>query len=253
MICSNDDLAKCDNCKCKYNPVVVMATHNRIEITTINIGLLLKQNCKIILVVSNYDELDYYKNNFETDRIKVVSHSNHPLGAKWHYGVISAKDLNPNPLIIVGSDDILATNYIDRLLDYFNRGAGMVGATQWFTFDLEGDQLYKMKYINQNINFPIGSGKAFNKETLEKIKYKVFDSRLNKKLDDLGYHNARRAGIKIYLADDLKVLAVKGQWGEMNSVSSYLRSKNIRSEVVDKEILKQIFDYVPYSRFHKCS
>jgi len=221
--------------------VVIIATHNRLIITTKNIELLQQQRCKIVLVVSYKEEFNYYSNRFP--EIEIVRAQNDPLGAKWQAGVNWAVTIGANPLIIVGSDDILGKDYINRALDLMVKGYDLIGTTSWYTYESETNSLYKMKYINQNAHFPIGSGKVFSKSLLEKINNQVFDVKANRKLDDLGYHNTMKAKAPIVLDDDLNVLAVKGQWNEMNSLKDYLRSRNIKSEPADTEILKELFNY----------
>ena len=109
MKCSKDDSADCCGL-CDYTPVVVIATHERKELTTKNINelLLMTPKPKIVIVCSSQDELEYYKEL----GVNVVHYPNRPLGAKWQAGVNVAAKLGANPLIILGSDDFINNDYL---------------------------------------------------------------------------------------------------------------------------------------------
>jgi hypothetical protein len=241
MICHKDDTGSCCG-MCGYNPVVVMATHQRVEITRKNIQLLLKQECKIVLVVSDAKESAYYYEMFP--QITVCFKPNNPLGAKWQYGVDNARELNPNPLIICGSDDILSKDFIKKVVLKMSQGWDMIGLTEWYTFDEVNNKFYKMKYKGVNEFTPIGSGKCISKSLLEKMKYILFEMNANRKLDDMTFSKAKIHRAKIFLNGDLFVMAVKGNWPVLNSVKAYLTGKNVSAVEVKEEEIKTHFDYV---------
>ena len=242
MNCPNDDLGKnCKDCTCKYNPVVLIATHERTDITTKNIRLLRQQSVvpKILIVCSLRSELEYYK----TLDVSVVMHENLPLGKKWQNGVRAAAQLVANPLIILGSDDILHRDYIKNALIKLNEGYDFVGSTSWFSYDEKRGRLYRCEYMNVNKDYPIGSGKVYSKDILDKIRNKVFDSNSSRKLDDNGYRMISSRGANIYLNREPLILAVKGNWVQMNDIGKYLHSPNIKCELVDNKYLS-VFNYV---------
>ena len=231
MICAKDDSALC--CGRCDNPVIVMATHDRIEITSKNIELLLPT--KIVLVVSDTKELEYYKKY----PISIVLHKNKPLGAKWQTGVSFSKRLNPNPLIILGSDDILHETYTSVALELHKNGADFVGLNSWFTHDTKTGFTFKNRYINRNAGIPIGSGKSFSLNLLKRMNWKLFHTGLNKKLDDLSYLSAKNLKANIHIIQEPLILLVKGNWTMLHSTDDFLKSINISSEKVGNEILKE--------------
>lgn len=196
-----------------------MATHKgREAITDKN---LQSQDCKFIVLI---------------DDIK-------PLGNKWQRCVDLARHINPNPLIISGSDDFLSKDYIKMVQRLINQGFDLIGLTSWYTYDTKSNKVYHCEYRNRNINFPIGSGKAFSNHILEKMKYRLFDIKLNRKLDDFGYYSAISHGAKIHLIRDPHVLAVK-QGDDLNPIESYFNSPNINTKEVNISVL-QNFNYAP--------
>jgi len=242
MICAKDDSGtNCPDCTCMFNPVVVIATHERREITTLNIQALKQQTDipKIVIVCSLQTELEYYK-QFQ---VNVILEQNKPLGKKWHTGVNLANKLGANPLIILGSDDLLAKDYIHNALLKLKEGYEFIGSTAWYSYDVKRKRLYHSKYINRNQEYPIGSGKVYSKSILDKIRWKVFDQAADRKLDDQGHKLINGHGCKIYLFKEPFILAVKGGWNEMNPIEKYLNAPNIKSSLIDKDILNQ-FGYV---------
>lgn len=242
MICSKDDSGTtCENCTCMFNPVVLIATHERIEITTKNIELLKKQSAvpKIIVVCSLMEELIYYK----TLQVNVVLVNNSPLGTKWQSGVNLAKNMAANPLIILGSDDILIEGFIERVLLKMKEGFEYIGLTTWFTYDNINNELFLSSYQGPNKDYPIGSGKVYSKILLDRFNWKVFNTKDNRRLDDQGNRMAEINGAKIFIIREPGVLAVKGNWVQLNPLRAYHTSPNISMERVELDELKK-FGYV---------
>lgn len=233
--CPHDDKANCCN-RCPY-PVVLIATHHRLKITCKNIESLQKQTLvpKIIVVTSDQDESVYFA---ETYGIESLYHKNEPLGAKWQYGVCDA-----NPLIILGSDDILAPDYVEQVCRKITDGYDFVGTTAWYSYDEYRQRVYDTSYTNKNSDFPIGSGRAYSSQLLNKMKFKLFDVGRARQLDDFGYYSAMKYSAKTFIIRSPEILAVKGDWISMNPMHKYLTSKNIHMQNASLEILKK-FDYV---------
>jgi len=232
MNCGKDDSGTCCGL-CDFNPVVVIATHERVDITTKNINSLKLQHPtpKIVIVCSTQEELEYYK----TLGVSVALEPNRPLGRKWQCGVNIARNLDANPLIIAGSDDILSKTFLRDSLRKILEGYELIGSTSWYTWDVKKDMYYYCRYQAANVDYPIGSGRVYSKELLKRINYKVFDTSADRKLDDQGNRIAVSNNAKIYLFREPEILAVKGRWVQMNSADDYLRSPNIKAQSVRKE------------------
>lgn len=223
MACAKDDLGiACQNCICKYTPVIAMASHRgRDKIATMNIS---GYSCKSV-VLRNFPDT--------------------PLGAKWQEAVNQALKLNANPLIILGSDDFLSKTYIKTVLEYLAKGFDMVGCTSWYTYDVKSKKLYRMRYKNINQDFPVGSGKAYSGNLIQSMNYKIFDRTKDRRLDDYGHKNALMCNARIHLIREPEILAVKSGFGEMNPTFKYLQSPNIESILVkDQEEVFNKFHYV---------
>src|SRR5690349_9966735 len=113
-------------------PTVLICTHRRIEITDFNIESLLKQTVapKIVLVVSDMDEYHFFSAKYP--QVFTCRYPNMPLGGKWDYGVQIARTLGADPLIILGSDDILGENFIENCTKLADDGHHFIGLQRWF-------------------------------------------------------------------------------------------------------------------------
>lgn len=191
-------------------PIVVIATHNRLEITSFNIESLLKQSVVpgIVLVVSNLQEKVYYQRKFP---IQLVTFPNVPLGGKWQAGVKAAFEMGADPLIILGSDDILSDGYIAYACDLVSRGYDMVGAKYWYIH-------YKRKafYCEYLAKQSLGGGRIYSQRALKKINAEVFNPKINRHLDDYIMKRTQGTGIIPYTDPSLVLHAVKGDWPVLN-------------------------------------
>lgn len=219
-------------------PYVLIATHQRLSITKKNIECLLACNVNVILVVSDKDEYDLFKQLFPS--INVVNYPNIPLGAKWQIGVKLARELGADPLIINGSDDILCPGFFSQTDALLRNGYHFVGLTSWYVYDLK--HIYQFDYMAP---LPLGGGRAYSKELLEKMDYQVFQGNKDRHLDDLGYHNMHKTGMKYTLMREPLILSVKGEWPVMNPANKMFSSPNaklIESIYNPKPILER-FNY----------
>ncbi len=219
------------------NPVVVIATHNRLNITSANILKLQEQTIvpKIVLVVSDRKEMEYYKAQFQS--ITIVQFPNEPLGNKWQTGVSVAKTLGANPLIVLGSDDILGLRFVEEACKKIESGIHFIGLKTYWVHE-KG----KAYLINYQPLQPIGGGRVYSEEMLKRIKYKVFDTSKKRHLDDLGFSFAKSSGLKYELIDSIDTFelhAIKGDWAMMNPFNPHHR--NVR--VVRTEVSKNVFQW----------
>jgi hypothetical protein len=223
------------------NPVVVMATHRRQSITTINIKTLLNQTVRpeIILVVSDAAEVVYYKNVFPS--VHTVVGVNEPLGMKWQTGVSHARPFNPNPLIITGSDDILGNTFVANACRMINEKIHFVGLQRWWQH--HKGEAYLCDYLAKQ---PLGGGRIYSQAMLEKLQYKLFDISFDRHLDDYAWLRIHRSRLKMKMCrdvekDGLLIHAIKGDWKVMNPFD--LSHKNIRLIRTDesKRVLPELF------------
>lgn len=214
------------------NIVFVMASHERQSITKQNVDWL-HHFGEVVLVASYGRDLDFFKENTQA---KVHIYPNNPLGSKWQFAVNKARELNPEILITVGSDDFLSSDYVDNALKYINQGYEFVGTNGWHLSD--GQKHYRARYKHLT-DFPAGSGRVYTKKALDKINWKLFDTKKNRLLDDMALAEMKKARVKQYISqrpetDGLRILAMKGDWETLNPLERFLNAPTIICHAVNK-------------------
>lgn len=206
------------------NPIVVIASHERREITSRNIQNNLDQEAKVVLVVSTQQDYFHYLKTFK-DNVNVFIHPNKPLGAKWQVGVDKAVTLKADPLIITGSDDLLGKGFIKKACELVEQGNHFIGIQRFWQH--KNNRAYLCDY---KAHLPIGSGRVYSAKMLSAINQRVFDAGKDRRLDDLGWNNVRHSGLKVKWVrntetEGLEVHAIKGDWSVMNPFT--IKHKNI--------------------------
>lgn len=224
------------------NPVVLIATHKRLEITSFNIESLQRQSLvpKIVLVVSEDEEFTYFRNKFPD--VHTILRPNKPLGLKWDQGVQYIRSLKANPLIILGSDDILGENFIQNCTELTLQGNHFICLQRWFIH--HKGTAYLCDYM---ANLPLGGGRCYSEELLKKLNYSLFDPGKDRHLDDHAWTKIRTSGLKVkwvrnVLTEGLEIHAIKGDWEMMNKFD--LSHKNIKVASTHKgpDVLPDYYD-----------
>lgn len=215
------------------SPCVIIATHDRLQITTVNIKQLISQGVKVVLVCSDTIERAYYE-NFD---IHVAFCDNKPLGYKWQFGVDYAREFDPSHIVITGSDDLLSVGFFEK----YCGDHGLTGFHQWYIW--HDNKLHLLRYLQPQ---PLGGGRIYTRQALEMFRYKLFDITKNKWLDDHTWIGSIRKEWKIYNIPE--ILAVKGNWPVMNKVD--LNHRNVKLLATydgdeAREIMLTKFNYEP--------
>ncbi len=227
------------------NPIVLIATHQRIGITSKCIDSLMMQSIqpKIVLAVSDHSELKYYRKQYP--EVIIAECSNHPLGQKWQHGVDVAKHHIPDPLIICGSDDILGIDFIENACTLIKSGIDFIGLSRWHVYSDE--ILYTYDY---NASIPLGGGRCYSAKALQEINYKIFDTGIDKHLDDHGWKKINsstmsRKIIRDVREEGLHIVSIKGDWPMMNPFNKFVGHRNVTLVATsrDEQDLKQLVNY----------
>lgn len=209
--------------------VVCIASHQR----TLPLGIVLKnlpEHWEKVVVVSEPDDvkaLAASRSKLEArgSRLHVHTFPNNPLGAKWQHAVDKARDLDPDLLVITGSDDVLIADEA-KLLQALD-GYDMAGPRSFLAFD--GKQHYQCRY-RKHVDMPIGGGRVYRRSLLDKMRWKLFDTGRDRWLDEQGYYGAMRHGARVLCEDvipGLQVVALKGEWPQKNPLAKYIRGRNL--------------------------
>lgn len=227
------------------NPTVLIATHNRIDITSKCIESLMMQSAqpKIVLVVSDQGEWQYYSKKYP--EVVLGAAPNNPLGQKWQFGVDIAKHHIPDPLIICGSDDILGIDFIENACAIIKSGVDFIGLSRWHVH--HNGILYTYNY---NASIPLGGGRCYSGKALQELNYKLFDTSKEKHLDDHGWKMVNsstmpRRIVREVNEEGLNVVSIKGKWTMMNPFNKFKGHKNVELIYTsrDKTDLENLINY----------
>jgi len=208
--------------------ICIMAAHGRKEITTKTIERLKRQKCElddIVLVGDSIIEKRIAKNT----NCKYVRHDNMPLSNKWQSGVDYARKLNPDAIVICGSDSWYTSNWVKRCSKYIDKGFDLVGTTFFHTckaYPKEMLRIVQRRYVGKRALEPVGSGRVISSKILDKFNWKLFPSGLESGLDKPSYDKIVEYGGKTKLINDgIKVLGIKSTWDTLNPWKENFRSK----------------------------
>lgn len=200
----------------EFRPVIVIATHNRTEITKSLLQSLKSQhkNIKVVLVYSKNIERKYFE-SLNYPYVDLVCSPNSPLGNKWQSGVRQAKKLNPDCLIILGSDDVINDQFTANAYKLLLKGYHFIGLRRYSIIFKHKKYLIDYKPI-----MPLGGGRVYSRHMMEAVDWHLFLPK-ERKLDDYGWDQVVRSGLKAICITDtekygLEIIAIKGSWQMLN-------------------------------------
>jgi hypothetical protein len=183
-----------------------------------------------------------------TRRVSGFICENKPLGRKWQTCMKFASLFYKAELYgITGSDDIISTKLIEYLIDQNKYNIeitenpdflpSMYGTLEWLICHINGKQplvpeIIKCNYAYESAFEPLGAGRFYTRSFIEECEGIIFDSSLNRLLDDRGYFELRNRGrlLEYYSVEEGPLISVKGDWGQMNPVSDFLAANTLALE-----------------------
>lgn len=113
------------------------------------------------------------------DREECIKHGftyvesiNKPLGTKLNNGLKKVKELNPDAVLMLGSDDILSKKTLNVYKRELKKGVGFVGFLDCYFADLQTKRcIYWHGYKGERKGEPIGAWRVLTKETLDKLNW----------------------------------------------------------------------------------
>jgi hypothetical protein len=200
---------------------VAIASHERQQPLLVVLRCL-PEDWHAVLVLSPGEDPSPYLARPNTH---VHHYANSPLGAKWQHAVDMARTLEPDLLIITGSDDVLLGD-TDQLAATM-QGIDMLGFRRFLVYD--GRKHWQCTYA-PHMMMPIGGGRVYRRALLNRMRWRLFDTTREKHLDEYGFENALRVGGIVRQVEDcagLSIVAIKGAWPQKNPLNKYLKSRNL--------------------------
>lgn len=234
------------------NPTVLMAVYGRRELVEINLRLLHAQKCEIVVVASLPADFDYLR-RLSIPHLQIVPAPNRPLGNKWQIGVDQCRILNANPLIILGSDDFLSSDFISQACE-LSKVNDFTCFNRWSIYDTKSKLAYSLQYNAKMIHagfFPLGSGRIFSNRLLDRNYWQLFDSSRDRLLDDFAYYSLKEQDKIQFNPPGLSLLAVKGRWEQLNPLDKILTAETISWKKVTQKELDAEFGFGPVANIFK--
>lgn len=217
---------------------VVMAMHGRHEIVKANL-LSLPVRCTKVVCATDKADFDFL-HSLELNNLYTVSAPNEPLGLKWQRAVDNARTLEPDALIILGSDDFLSDGFIDSAAE-LAMNHDFVYFTKWYIFDQSKNESY---FLNYKIHFPLGSGRIYSKRFLDRHNWTLFEKNLNVRLDDYAYDNMVNEDRILCDPYEMHLLSLKGKHQTMNSLDKILKADHIEWRKCEAQEWKEKFKLI---------
>jgi glycosyltransferase involved in cell wall biosynthesis len=200
--------------------VAVIAIHGREQITLKTVLRLKQQTYPLTHVVLIGDTPKEQKLAEITGSI-FVRYPNQPLGAKWQAGMDFARQLDPDVILILGSDDWLSDNWCARMMQEIDAGYDLVGKQQIFFLHVgpEGKKLIRWDGYKDNKERegePIGAGRLISRKLLDRLNWSWFAPKLLGGLDKFSYLRAVANGgtVKLVTDESAYVVDIKSPFWE---------------------------------------
>jgi len=127
------------------------------------------------------------------DCIKIAKHKNRPLSKKWDYAIQLLKDIDFSHVVIMGSDDYMDKKTFEFLKDNV-KDYDVIGFKDIY-FQKDDELFYWSGYDSRED--PIGAGRVYSKEFLERIDYNLYSGIKNRGLDGLSWDNIHQYNPKV--------------------------------------------------------
>jgi len=173
---------------------------------------------------------------------------NRPLGRKWQTCVnFATRYYNADLFGITGSDDLVSQRLVEFIIKRHKNNKkqainpaflpGMYGTLEWLVCnnsktDSLSPQVIKCSYAYKTAFEPLGAGRFYTQEFLKECNGLIFESNLEKLLDDRGYLEVRDRGkpLEYYTMEDGPLVSVKGDWAQLNSVAKFVTAETLDLE-----------------------
>ena len=129
-----------------------------------------------------------------------VEEENQPLSRKWNTGLKSTRLMNPDAVIILGSDDFTSPRTIQSLCKSISQGRLMTGLMDMHIFDSIRAKMYHWNgYVMNNPHRrweTIGMARCLSRKLLEKVDFSIWgDEDIDRGLDGLMTRKLSKIGM----------------------------------------------------------
>lgn len=186
-----------------------------------------------------------------------MEHRNYPLNQKWNAGIQLARTMNPDAVVIVGSDDLLSDALWLAYADKLARGEEAFGLLDLWFFDISTQRLgYWPGYSQDSARFgeSVGLGRCYSRSVLNQLDWLLWDYPPAKNTVLDGNSTARLNRFNIYptafrmdrLGPNVRAVDIKGtfsitQWDRLNITHLMHNPRQWLSSMCDDDFLTTLF------------
>lgn len=227
--------------------VGLIASHLRYEILKDCVSCLKPQVDDIVLCgssewVDGVEGCNLAKKVSKEEDLIYVDHTNKILGRKWQAALDRARQLDPDAVLICGSDDLIEEGYLDEYC-----GERMFGVNWWIVYNsLLQDMVHCSYTIRKD---PLGSGRVIPSRCLETYNWDVFPYKTGEGCD--GYSYERVNGGKEWDNYGRTVFSIKGDWDVIDSWDQLCSSQYINVQWLNGEDMCFYLNKFPHIDFEK--
>ena len=174
-----------------------------------------------------------------------TEHSNFPLSQKHNHLFKTAKNYNPDVVVLIGSDDLISKETFIKYKEFSELGLDYVGFKDLYMYD--GTLYYWSGYGKERNNETIGAGRFYSKNILDKCDWDLWgDSKINKGLDALAQTKIKRFNPKTEvlscLSNNFIIVDIKTN----NNITEISRFKNLETQFLStiSDKFEVDFDYL---------
>lgn len=147
-----------------------------------------------IMIYSTDEDGEFLKGE---DVFAYAQAPNQPLSNKWQAAVQSLEGLDFDAMILLGSDDYIDEAFLQYAKDNIE-GFDMIGFTDAY-YEQDGQFYYWSGYDNHRQGEPVGAGKIYSREFLERIGFYLYPFAAEKGLDRMAHNVCVRSKAKMHI------------------------------------------------------
>lgn len=228
----------------KNKIIVVTPFYKREEVFKLflkNLNYLRNNNINLNAILIGSDSIKNEKQLVENNGFIYLNHKNQPLSNKWNWGTQYLKNIDFEYCIILGSDDLISYNLLNRLIKIMDvNDYDVVGLLDIYFYELISKSgVYWPGYDKDNLRFgeSIGAGRIYKKSLLEEFNYKLWYDYKNKSLDKNISERLMLGKKKVHVTKMLKneyLIDIKGGDEQITPFDNFKNHKPVElSNIID--------------------